>query len=627
MDPIAPEFAPTDEAAWRKLVEKALNGAPWETLVDRTADGAQLKPLYREADFPTAQDVSGAPGAAPFLRGAQARRDPRRPWDVRQIVAHPDRERANAEILADLRGGVSSIELKIDPFGESGVALDSPDELATVLDGVALDLAPVALEAPVRAAWTARLLAEHLGERNLRDAAVGFNLDPIGAFARSGGMHELAVWMAADFAVDQAREFPNATSLRVDARPVHEAGGSEAQELGAALASGVAYMRELAERDLPVDEMARHFLFTLAVGPDTLVEAAKLRALRLCWARVLEASNAKAENRVSRIQAVTSARMMTRYDPYTNILRATAAAFAAAVGGADSISVRPFTDALGLPTPFARRIARNTQLVLMEEAHLGHVIDPAGGAWFVEKLTRELAEAGWAFMQKIETEGGIVEALKRGWLQEEVRALSETRQRDYAMRDLTVTGVTDFPLLGAEPPTIEPPEFRKPEPWPPRTPIRDVKCKALPQIRWAAPFEALREKAERAGAPSVFFATLGALSEFNARSNFARNLFAVGGVAAYEPEAVYEGVAQICADFQVAQTPVAAIVGTDAAYERFAADAARSLKAVGAGWIILAGRPGAREAEWRRAGIDQFVFPGVDVLEALSRVHQALRIA
>jgi methylmalonyl-CoA mutase len=261
------------------------------------------------------------------------------------------------------------------------------------------------------------------------------------------------------------------------------------------------------------------------------------------------------------------------------------------------------------------------------EAHLGRGTDPAGGAWFVEKLTRELAEAGWAFMQKIETEGGIVGALKRGWLQQEVRALREARQRDYAMRDLTVTGVTDFPLLDAELPAMEPPEFKRPERWPPPMPIHDVKCKPLPEIRWSEPFESLREKAERADAPSVFFATLGPLAEFNARSNFARNLFAVGGVAAYEPEAVYEGVPHFCADFQVAQTPAAAIIGTDAAYERFAADAARSLKAAGASWVILAGRPGARETEWRQAGVDQFLFPGADALEALGRVHQALGVA
>lgn len=620
MTDFAKDFAPPEEEKWRALAEKSLKGAPWERLVGKSADGIALKPLYRETDIATRDNPSGQPGAAPFVRGASARRDAHLPWRIRQIVAHRDPFQANAEILSDLDGGVTDIELAIDPEGMRGVRVRDDADWARTLDGVLLDLAPISLDAGPHTLATAGDFVRYLAERNLFNVAAAFNADPIGAFAATGAMGREDIARAAELAALINDDFPNANALRVDARPAHEAGGSEGQELGFALASGIAYLRALADAGVSVNDASRHLLFTLSVGPDALVEAAKLRALRLCWARVMEAAGAAEAKRGAKIHAVTSRRMMTRYDPWTNILRTTSACFAAAIGGAQAISVRPFTDALGGPTPFARRIARNTQLVLMEESHAGHVIDPAGGAWFVEKLTRELAEAGWAFMQKIEIEGGIAEALKRGWLQEEIAAIREAHQRDYALRKQTITGVSDFPLLGADLPAFEP----MPEAAPART--DEIVCTPLPAIRWAAPLEALRAKAEAARPAPVFFATLGKLSEFSARANFARNLFAVGGVHSYEPEAVYESIAEMCASMAVAQTGVAVIVGTDAAYAAQAAEAAASLKAAGAEWVILAGRPGAHEEAWRAAGVDQFIFAGRDVLESIERLHAALRI-
>ncbi|MGE0828162.1 MAG: methylmalonyl-CoA mutase family protein [Hyphomonadaceae bacterium] len=624
--PLAADFSPPDEAAWRKLAEKSLKGAPWERLVGKTADGAALKPLYREADFATANDPSGFPGGAPFVRGAAAARPTTLPWHIRQIVAHPDPEKANAEILADLERGVSSIALSIDPDGHGGVAIRTAAQLAITLEGVLADLAPIAIDAGLHSQWAGEILAAYLAERNLRDAPAAFNVDPIGALMRTGTMSNDALAKAAAFAKKIAHNHPNASALRVDAQPVHEAGGSEGQELGAALAAGIAYLRALTEAGVSIHEASRLILFSFSVGPDVLVETAKLRALRLTWARVMEAAGAKPENRAAQIHAVTSLRMMTRHDPWTNILRGTAASAAAAFGGAEAITTRPLTDPIGLPTAFARRIARNTQIVLMEESRLGHVTDPAGGAWFVEKMTRDLAEAGWAFMQKIEIEGGVIAALTRGWLQDDIKAIREAHQRAFATRKETITGVTDFPLLGAEAPAIETSSY-KPKGQAPAAPAKDIACAPLAPIRWAEPFEALRVKAERAQAPKVFFATLGALSEFSARANFARNLFAVGGIGAHEPEAIYEGPAQMCAAYAAAQTPTAVIVGTDAAYETQAAEAARALKAAGAEWIILAGRPGAQEEALRAAGVDQFVFVGRDALEMLERLHASLGIA
>ena len=431
---------------------------------------------------------------------------------------------------------------------------------------------------------------------------------------------------------------PAATALRIDIRPVHEAGATDAQEIAAALSTGIFYLRAMTDAGLSIADAGAPLLFTLSVDADILVNAAKLRALRLCWARVMEASGAAAEARAARLHAVTSRRMLTRYDAWTNIVRISTAACGAAIGGADAITTLPFTDALGLPTPFARRVARNTQHVLLEEAHLGHVADPAGGSWFVEKLTRDLASAAWTKMQAIEAQGGIITALTSGRLQHDVTKARAARERLIATRRETITGVTDVPLLGAEGPAIVSsraygksvgraahddggggdPSDR----FAITSPVNAGG--ALQPIRWATPFEALRDKGEAAKA-CVFFANLGALPEFGVRSNFARNLLAVGGVDARGPETEHATTEALAAAFAKTGLRAAIITGTDEAYAARAADCTRELKNAGATWVIVAGKP-ADEATLRAAGVDQFVFAGQDALSELTKLHDALGI-
>lgn len=607
---------PADESDWRALVEQGLKGAGWDRLTAKTADGLEIKPLYREADIATATDVSGEPGAAPFIRGAAG-------WTIRQSFDLADPEAANRAILADLAGGVGGIELVVDPSGERGVAIRDGGDLDLVLADVILEAAPVSLDAGAHGLWAAELLRDKL--KGVAAPGTAFNIDPIGALMRDGAMAKADIAEAAKFAAQAHRTLPAATALRVDARPVHEAGGTEAQEIASALSTGIAYLRALVDAGLSPKDAANTLSFTLAAGPDVLVEAAKLRALRLTWARVLEASSVDAAARGARIHAFTSRRMMARYDSHTNILRVTTAAFAAAIGGANAITTLPFTDALGRASPFSRRVARNTQLVLMEECRLGHVADPAGGAWFVEKLTRDLAALAWQKMQAIEAGGGIVAALTGGALQKDVAAARARREAAVARRKEAVTGVTDFPLLGVDPPAIDGRAYRSAKA---DLKVRgpDVTCEPLAPIRWAAPFETLRYRAEKAGA-KAFFATLGPLAEFAPRSQFARNLFAAAGVDAIEPEAEYAARDALVAAFKKSAAAVAVLVGADARYSAEAEGASRALKATGATWVVLAGRPGDAEAGLRAAGVDQFVYAGQDALAELGTLHAALGIA
>lgn len=612
---------PADESAWRALVDAGLKNtagrASWDKLVRRTADDVAIAPLYREPDFHTAEDPSGFPGAAPFIRGAAAR-DPARPWLIRQSFDHPDPERANADILADLAGGVSAIELVVADEGR-GVRIGGERDVDHALAGVIVEAAPVSLDAGGALRPAELMLARSKGAN---PPGTAYNVDPIGALMRTGAISTYAIDAAARFAARARAEAPAATSLRIDARPVHEAGGTEAQEIAAALSAGVTYLRAAGQHGLRPNDIAWSLLFTMSVGPDVLIECAKLRALRLCWARVMEASGAAREMRAARIHAVTSRRMMTRYDAWTNITRVTTAAFAAAIGGADAITTLPMTDALGLPTPFARRVARNTQHVLMEEAHLGRVADPAGGAWFVEKLTRDLAAAAWAKFQAIEAQGGIVAALASGALQADIAEAREKRQRAIATRREAITGVTDYPLLDARGPEYEavPPASAA------------ANAKALTPIRWAEPFEALRDRAEpradrRGGGsrrePKVFFANVGALLDFAPRAAFAQNLFAAGGVRPHEPETRYETMEALAAAYKQTGLPVAVITGMDECYAEHAANCARALKQAGASWVVLAGKPQDEDA-LRAAGVDQFVFAGQDAVAALTTLHFAL---
>jgi len=593
-----------DEADWRALVERGLKGAPWSRLVGETADGIKLEPLYRESDVATADDVSGMPGAAPFIRGDAG-------WTIRQAFEHPDPAETNREIFADLAGGVGGIELAIDPDGVRGVAIKDARDLDIALADVILEAAPVSLDAGEHGAWAAALLRDKL--KGVAAKGTNFGLDPVGATLRLGAVCKEEHEQALGFATDHHADFPAARFFRADARTVHEAGGTEAQEIAAALSSGIHYLRALSEKGFNSDLAARVLSFAVSVGPDVLIETAKLRALRLCWARVLEASGAAPDARQAHIHAFTSRRMMTRHDAQTNILRVSTAAFAAAIGGANEITTYAFTDALGLPTPFARRVARNTQNVLMEECKLGHVADPAGGAWFVERLTRELAAKAWEIMQSIEAQGGIVAAFQSGALGKLVGEARAARQKRIATRRETITGVTDFPLLGVAPPAHV--DRRLPA----------GTSAGLQPIRWAAPFEALRDPAEKAGA-RIFFANMATLAEFGPRAQFARNFFAAGGVASLGPEEHYTSMEALIDAFRASRSRVAVIASTDACYADHAENCAQRLKAAGADWIVLAGKPGESEAKLRAAGVDQFIFAGANAISELETLHAALGV-
>ncbi|MFF4585975.1 methylmalonyl-CoA mutase family protein [Streptomyces sp. NPDC001388] len=583
---LAAEFPDSTHEQWQRLVAgvlrksgKDVEGAQAEeALSTALEDGLRTRPLYTAHD--TAPEP-GLPGFAPFVRGSRPEGNTVGGWDVRQRHSAAD----HGAVLADLENGVTSLWLVV---GEAGIPVSS---LGQVLEGVYLDLAPVVLDAGRDVEPAARELLRLYEERGVAGDAARGNLgaDPLGDEARTGQPGDFA--SAAGLARLCAEGYPGLRALTVDALPYHEAGGSAAQELGASLATGVAYLRALTEAGLSVEQACAQLEFRYAATADQFLTIAKLRAARRLWARVAEVCGAPDAG--AQIQhVVTSPVMMSRRDPWVNMLRATVATLAAGAGGADSVTVLPFDDALGLPDAFARRIARNTSTILIEESHLARVIDPAGGSWYVERLTDELARAGWEFFQWIEGGGGQAAALRSGELGRRLADTWQARSARLAKRREPVTGVSEFPFLAEKPVVRE----AAPEP----------RSGGLPRVRRDEAFEALRARSDAhlaaTGArPRIHLTTLGPAAAHTARLTFASNLFQAGGI-----EPVTEGT------FEESGASEACLCSSDALYEEQAAAEAARLKAAGAAHVFLAGRPG------QYPDVDGYVFAGCDAVAVLS---------
>ncbi|WP_328353131.1 methylmalonyl-CoA mutase subunit beta [Streptomyces sp. NBC_00445] len=579
----AAEFPAATHEQWQRLVEGVLRksgrdvtgAAAEDALSTALEDGLRTRPLYTALD--TAPDT-GFPGFAPFVRGGRPEGNTKGGWDVRQRHATASGDL----VLADLENGVTSLWLVV---GEGGFPVSS---LPQVLEGVYLDLAPVVLEAGRDTEEAAGELLRLYEERGVAHNSARGNLgaDPLGYEARSGQQLDFAP--VAGLARRCAEEYPELRALTVDALPYHEAGGSAAQELGASLATGVAYLRELTAAGLTVEQACAQLEFRYAATADQFLTIAKLRAARRLWARVAEVSGGTGRQ-VQHV--VTSPVMMSRRDPWVNMLRTTVATLAAGVGGADSVTVLPFDHTLGLPDAFARRIARNTSTILLEESHLARVIDPAGGSWYVERLTDELAHAGWEFFQWLEQIGGQAAALRSGRLGEKLAETWEARSAKLAKRREPITGVSEFPNLAEKP--VE------------RAPAPEAPSGGLPRVHRDEAYEALRARSDAHLAatgtrPRIFLAALGPAAAHTARLTFAANLFQAGGI-----EPVTEGT------FEESGATEACLCSSDTLYEAQAADTAQALRTAGAAHVFLAGKPG-------QYPVDDHVFAGCDAVAVLS---------
>jgi methylmalonyl-CoA mutase len=609
---LAAGFEVADEAKWRALVDKVLKGADFERrLVNRTDDGIAIKPLYTRANAVPGADEA-VPGVAPFARGF-GRPRPARGWRIAQIRTEQDPAVLGTAIADDIAGGVEAITIRLQAPGQTGLAADFR-ALEAALAHVPLGKVRLSLMPGSHSIHGGLALTGVARARGAAGSVAGLGIDPLGTLARTGELHLMRAG-AASFTLSPPWPAKPGATFVADARPYHEASGSEAQELAALVSTLVAYLRGLEGEGLaPRDGLGRIALH-VAVDADLFLVIAKLRAARrLVW-RVAEACRAGEAARGMSLSVTTSERMMSRRDPWVNLLRTTAACAAAAIGGADEITLLPFSWPLGEPDAFARRIARNVGLVLREEASLGLIADPAGGSWHLEQLTEDLAREGWAIFQDWEREGGMLAALASGRVQDEIAAVAEARAAKLASGETELTGTSAFPQLGDDGITATS--------WPVAPPLpSEPAVRPLLARRLAEPFEALRDRAAAAGAvPRVFIAPLGTPAEHVAHVTWTANLLAAGGIGVIAGDG-FTASGEAGLAFAESGAPVACICGTDQSYAELGEATAMALKAAGAGKVYLAGRPGTNEAALKAAGVDGFLHAGIDriaVLEALQR--------
>jgi methylmalonyl-CoA mutase len=645
-------FYSADAEAWWAAVDKALKGSSRQKLYGKTEDGLDIAPLYeRRTDSP-----------ARALRAAAG------DWSVVQRIDIPDPAAANAQILEDLQGGASGLDLVFRGAAASygnGIRVDDLSGVDRLLKDVELDLIDLRFEAGRENVEIFASILALLEKRKIDPASVRLTagIDPYGWVAVNGvalADMENAYRHFRDLVV-AAHDFGSpARVMKADGRIWHEAGATPAQELALVLASATAHMRLLEGTRLAPEQWADRISFSLIAEADQIGTIAKARAIRSLWASVLD--GAGLPQAALPLHMSTSYRMLTRRDPWVNLLRNTVATFAAGVGGADSVCVLPHTLAVGLPDGFARRLARNTQSILLEESNLAKVTDPAAGSGAIEDRTDTVCEAAWSLFQDIEAAGGLFEAVRTGLVHDRIGAARAGLAKNIATRKRPITGVSEFPDLAEKPVAVlksskedlagvSAPREDLPEPGDgerfatlsklalqgvPLSELgmrldllpRDYSLPKLETARIAEPFEQLRNRSEAfeqavSTTPAVFLASLGSLAQFSARATWTANAFAAGGLKPVGP-AVYGSLEDLVEAFRQSGAMLACLVSTDDVYEAQAEEAAQALKTAGVDYLYLAGRPGDREDAYRKAGVDAFVFAGCDLLALLKDAFDRL---
>ena len=600
-----PRYAESD---WRKAAEAALKGGSLEALQSKTADGFALAPLYGRRTGPRA------------TRGRAG------PWRVLTRIDHPEPGDASAQALEDLASGADGLQIVFaGATGAYGFGLAKGDAAALhrAFDGVRFDEgAALELDLGVDAEAEAKGVAALIARSGARlDAVdVSFGLDPLGLLIRAG--RSVRSWpedaralagLVASLKGDGFRG-PFASA---DARAIHAAGGTPAQELAFAIGAALSYLRALSENGFSPEAARDAIAFRMAADADEFATLAKFRALRLLWARVEDVSGLA--QRPARIHAESAWRTMTARDPFVNVMRGALAAFSAGLGGADSVALLPLSQAIGLPDAFARRLARNTQLIELRESQLGFVADPAAGAGVFEALTQALCEKAWALFQAQESAGGLPAALQSGKFQQDVRDAGGALRRDVARLKAPITGVSAHPDLAEAKVEVLP-----------ATPVKfefagEGFAPPLEAIRLSEPFERVRNaadcvKARKGARPRVWLAGIGPASRYPRRIAYARELFEVGGLETSTGEGAADA-AQVAAQFADAGTKLVCLCGTDESYLASAEKFALALRKAGVDYLLLAGKPPYEiEAAWRAAGIDAFIFAGCDALDILEEI-------
>lgn len=658
-------------ARWRATVDAELKGASFEKkFITHTPEGVALHPLYTRADLKGVPELASRPGEAPFLRGVRANGYKTGGWRVAQEIAATNAMEFNAALKNDLQGGQNAVVLAAN----GGVAMHSVDDFAAILAGVDLTAVPVYLHAGADAAPLASIYLEYTRSRNLTWSKLTGSLtaDPLGEWAARGALPTALPQLyssLADWTVWTGTYLPTLKTIGVNAALWADAGGTATQELAFALAAGVEYLRAMGERGLSGAEAASRMEFRLAAGPQFFTEIAKFRAFRPLWARVVSAFHAEPQVAArATVRASTCRWDKTLLDPHVNMLRVTTEALSAVLGGCDALHIAPFDEVTGATTEVSRRIARNVHTLLAEEFGFSEVADAAGGSWYVEKLTDELARKAWALFQDIEGRGGFAAALQAGYPQHLVEKSAADKREGVAKRRIGIVGTNLFPNLKETPfvratltAPAAPVSGKLPEPargdWPTRfaaalslareggttdqvsallsgAPVPEMNVEPVTTRRASADFEELRaasaDFAKRTGArPKVFLAKMGPVAQHKARADFSAGFFATGGFEMIAKQS-FETAEQAAEAAVKSGASIVVLCSTDDTYPVLVPAFAPAVKAANPKiTVVLAGWPtdAAVITAYANAGVDEFIHIRANVHAMLAKFQKQIGVS
>jgi methylmalonyl-CoA mutase len=671
------EFPASTYAEWRAETEAILAGAAFEKkLVSRTSEGIETQPIYCREDLPGLSHLGSLPGEPPFVRGTRSNGG----WEIAQGISGESAEALNKALLSDLERGQTAINITLQEAahcdgnlpGRRGVLIETRADIDQILDGV--DLGKVALfiqpgpeGLPLFALLISALRRTGADIHGLRGALEN---DPIGELVSHGSLpNSLAAAFDQMALVTRAAilHMPDFRTVGVHAHIYGDAGGNAVQELAFAVATGVEYLRQLETRGFCVDDTAPRFRFAFSIGADFFTALAKLRAARMLWARIVAASGGGTDGQKMSIHARTSLWNRSALDAHVNLLRGTTEAFAAIAGGCDSLEVGAYDEVIRPADEASRRMARNTQIILRDECHFDHVVDPAGGSYYVETLTDQLARKAWTVFQEIERLGGMAKAVRIGTPQHQVRAVAARKNEAIAERRLSLIGVNVYPDPKERPPEAIHEPTRHAEAGEsasgadPGTWLAEV-CGATTEnlvglaiaaaaagarlgelssalsardgeaaraemllIRRASePFEKMRAAVAAAGPPKVFLANMGPPRQHKTRADFAASFFQVGGFRVIENRA-FPSIDTAAEAASHSGAPIVVICSTDETYPEIVPPLAGKIKADSPDVIlVLAGFPEEHVEAFKEAGVDAFIHIRANCYETLRGIVERM---
>ena len=608
------EFTAPTTQEWLDKIQVDLKGADFQKrLVWRTNEGFNVQPFYRREDLKDLKTPEALPGEFPFVRGNKKDTNE---WYVRQNIVVTDPKEGNAKALDILNKGVDSIGFRFK--GE----MVSADFIDTLLKDIRLDIVEVSYRTcPRKVLELADILVAYF-EKNGYDkekivGGVGF--DPMDKMLQKG-KDTTELLAVGPQLVEKLKDYPNLRCIMVHSDTLVNAGAYITQELGYALAWGNEYLQQLVDADVDVDLAAKSIKFYMGIGENYFMEIAKFRAARMLWAQIVKQYEPKCDCACKMIvNASTTTYNKTVFDSYVNLLRTQTESMSAALGGIHSMVVTPFDSIYEQPTEFSERIARNQQLLIKEESHFDRIVDPSAGSYYIEHLTNELAKVAWQLFLKVEDEGGFLEALKKGTVQDDINATNVKRHGDAAKRKEFLLGTNQFPNF------TEKSEGKR---------ALEANCcchggdgcekpfKALETTRLAADFENLRIHTEETRVPTAFMLTIGNLAMRQARAQFSCNFLACAGYKVIDNlgfKTVEEGVDAALE----AKADIVVICSSDDEYAEYAIPAFQYLN--GRAMFVVAGAPACME-DLKAAGIENYIHVKCNVLETLREYNQKLGI-